>query len=957
MSTPGATKVRLKVGSRAGAAGGGGGARRQAGDDDDYRLDDDVVVISSDEDDELAGADVAVDDDEDDWEVYDSEEEERPAAKAKAARQPTRGARKAGGAAKPAARKAAGGGRGGGRRGRGSGGSSSTQTAGRRRGRSEFGEDADLEEEFFSEDEEGEGVYRLGAGDEEFRDFSGMQLKPDHYNRPLWVCPDARIFLETFSPVYKQAYDFLIAIAEPVSRPECIHEYQLTPHSLYAAVSIGLETGTVVAVLNRLSKNVLPPEIKRFVRGCTQNYGKVKLVLQQNRFFVESPHPEILRQLLRDPVIKAAAVPAPGGAGAGGGGGGAAGDEGLQAFRVGAARRDRAVADLARIEEIDLAAEEGEPGGAGAGQPSADAAAASQQQGDTQQGQQPGQQQQQQPPSYMLDAVEEDPDKELHSFEVNPEKVENVKERCLPDALNYPMLEEYDFKNDTHNPDLAIDLKPNVQHRPYQEKSLSKMFGNGRARSGIIVLPCGAGKSLVGVSAAARIKKSCLCLCTNGVSVDQWKYQFEMWTNIQKNQVCRFTSQSREWFESPSGVCITTYTMVAFSGRRSAEGERIMQQIMSREWGLILLDEVHVVPAAMFRRVLGIVKAHCKLGLTATLVREDALISDLNFLIGPKLYEANWLDLTRGGHIANVQCAEVWCPLTREFAREYFRPGVSQTVKQLLYVMNPAKLRACQFLVQYHEARGDKVIVFSDNIYALREYAVRLRKPFIYGATGHQERTRILHAFKHNPQVNTVFLSKVGDNSLDIPEANVLVQISSHAGSRRQEAQRLGRILRKKKARPGAPSGAEEFDAFFYTLLTLDTQEVYFTAKRQQFLIDQGYSYKVIPSLLEAAGPQATDGLLLSSRDEQLDVLAAILAASDADLAEEDVGEDKDDLSSHLKKKATTKRVVGNMAALSGAAGISYMEYSTGQGAGGRGGAQRKPPGGGKLAKLAKRFG
>lgn len=924
------TKVRLKLpgwvppgASGTGTGGGGrGGRKAQGGEDEDYQPDADVVVISDDEDDddaEVAGAGAGArgrgyrkgrfeDEDDEDWE------------------------------------------------------------AGRRRARSEnFGEDEDLDDEFISDDEEG-AVWRLGAGDEEFRDFSGMQLKPDHYNRPLWVCPDARIFLETFSPVYKQAYDFLIAISEPVSRPEWIHEYQLTPHSLYAAVSIGLETATIIAVLNRLSKNVLPNDIKKFVRGCTQNYGKVKLVLQQNRFFVESPHPEILRQLLEDRVIKDAselpqapgsiagaagtAAGAEGGPAAGaaaaaaaGGGGGGGGGQGLTQFHVGAARRDRAVADLARMEEIDLVGEdeeEDEGGQRGAGPAPGG--------GDAQLAQQ-AQQAQQQQPSYMLDAVEEDPDKELHSFEVDPAKVEKVKERCLPDALNYPMLEEYDFKNDTHNPDLGIDLKPNVTHRPYQEKSLSKMFGNGRARSGIIVLPCGAGKSLVGVSAAARIKKSCLCLCTNGVSVDQWKYQFEMWTNIQKSQVCRFTSQTREWFDSPAGVCITTYTMVAFSGKRSAEGEKIMQQIMSREWGLILLDEVHVVPAAMFRRVLGIVKAHCKLGLTATLVREDSLIGDLNFLIGPKLYEANWLDLTRGGHIANVQCAEVWCPLTREYAREYMRPSASQTQKQLLYVMNPAKLRACQFLVDYHERRGDKVIVFSDNIYALREYAIRMKKPFIYGATGHQERTRILHAFKHNSAVNTVFLSKVGDNSLDIPEANVLVQISSHAGSRRQEAQRLGRILRKKKARPGVAAGAEEFDAFFYTLVTLDTQEVYFTAKRQQFLIDQGYSYKVIPALLEAAGAQDSDQLLLSSREDQLDVLASILAASDADLAEEDEGDDRDDVAK-LRQRAATKRVVGNMAALSGAAGISYLEYSTG---GGRG--RSKPPGGGKLAKMAKKFG
>lgn len=159
--------------------------------------------------------------------------------------------------------------------------------------------------------------------------------------------------------------------------------------------------------------------------------------------------------------------------------------------------------------------------------------------------------------------------------------------------------------------------------------------------------------------------------------------------------------------------------------------------------------------------MIGIIKAHCKLGLTATLVREDSLITDLNFLIGPKLYEANWLDLTRDGHIANVQCAEIWCPMTREFFAEYLKQeNVSK--RHLLYVMNPNKFRACQFLIDYHErVRGDKVIVFSDNIFALKTYATKLKKPFIYGPTTHAERTRILHSFKHNPQVNTVFLSKV----------------------------------------------------------------------------------------------------------------------------------------------------------------------------------------------------
>uniref|UniRef100_A0A453FBJ2 DNA 3'-5' helicase n=1 Tax=Aegilops tauschii subsp. strangulata TaxID=200361 RepID=A0A453FBJ2_AEGTS len=608
------------------------------------------------------------------------------------------------------------------------------------------------------------------------RDFTKLELKLDHVNRPLWACADGRIFLETFSPLYKQAYDFLIAIAEPVCRPESMHEYNLTPHSLYAAVSVGLETTTIISVLSKLSKTKLPHEIIDFIHGSTANYGKVKLVLKKNQYFVESPFPEVLKTLLNDDVIsKARKAP----------------EDCLAVSRT--AGEIASGHDL--LDEMQLAA-----------------------------------------------ATEE---KETHSFEIDSAQVENVKQRCLPNALNFPMLEEYDFRNDTVNPDLDMELKPQARPRPYQEKSLSKMFGNGRARSGIIVLPCGAGKSLVGVSAACRIKKSCLCLATNAVSVDQWAFQFKLWSTIRDEHISRFTSDNKEKFRGMAGVVVTTYNMVAFGGKRSEDSEKIIEEIRNREWGLLLMDEVHVVPAHMFRKVISITKSHCKLGLTATLVREDERITDLNFLIGPKLYEANWLDLVKGGFIANVQCAEVWCPMTKEFFAEYLKKENSKK-KQVLYVMNPNKFRACEFLIRFHEQqRGDKIIVFADNLFALTAYAMKLRKPMIYGATSHAERTRILYQFKNSPEVNTVFLSKVGDNSIDIPEANVIIQISSHAGSRRQEAQRLGRILRAKgKHQDRMAGGKEEYNAFFYSLVSTDTQEMYYSTKRQQFLIDQGYSFK-----------------------------------------------------------------------------------------------------------------
>mmetsp|Transcript_11033 Transcript_11033/g.28299 ORF Transcript_11033/g.28299 Transcript_11033/m.28299 type:complete len:786 (+) Transcript_11033:231-2588(+) len=656
-------------------------------------------------------------------------------------------------------------------------------------------------------DIEEDSYFRVGDAGESVFDFSRMGIKDDCSRRPMWVTPDARIFLEANSPIYKQATDFLIAIAEPVCRPEFIHEYMITPHSLYAAVSVGLDTQTMIQVLNTLSKVPLHEDIHLFIKASTENYGKVKLVLRENRFFVETSDTKIAKQLQKDSVIQTAQL-------------------------------------HSHVE------------------------------------------------SHATDALGVDDSDAVFSIEIDPMQVEHVKQRCLPGGLNLPLLEEYDYQNDSINPDIAIELLPHVRHRPYQEKSLTKLLGNGRSRSGIIVLPCGAGKTLVGVTAAARIRKTCLCLVDSSVAVDQWRHQFLMWTSLSESQITRVTSHQNEPFVTLGDITITTYTMVSFTGKRSAESQRMMDAISDREWGLLLLDEVHVVPAAMFRKVLGIVKSHCKLGLTATLVREDERISDLNFLIGPKIYEANWQDLTRDGHIASVNCAEVWCPMTENFMSQYVRLE-GNPKRQLFYAMNPNKFSACQFLIAYHEKRGDKIIVFSDNIFALREYATRLHKYFIYGPTPHSERTDILNKFR-NDEIATVFMSKVGDTGIDLPQANVLIQISSHAGSRRQEAQRLGRILRAKKAAPGEKP---DNTAFFYTLVSKDTQEMFYSTKRQQFLVDQGYNFRVITDLLDNADRSA---LIMSDPAEQAASLQKVLKAEETG---EEILNDADDIAKLRNKK------------------------------------------------------
>jgi DNA excision repair protein ERCC-3 len=245
---------------------------------------------------------------------------------------------------------------------------------------------------------------------------------------------------------------------------------------------------------------------------------------------------------------------------------------------------------------------------------------------------------------------------ELHP---DPKRVELVRRRC--NDIQYPMLEEYEFRKDNAAAlDLRIQLKPSASHRDYQVKALSKMFGNGRARSGIIVLPCGAGKTLTGITAATTIKKNTLVLATTNMAANQWKREFEKWTAVDPRDVVVFTSDNVEDITNRNPiVLISTYSMISFHGQRAIRTAEVIRDIKTREWGLVLLDEVHVVPANTFRECIGSTHSRCKLGLTATLVREDNLIEDLFFLIGPKLYEANWQDLSREGYLAKVQ----WCGL------------------------------------------------------------------------------------------------------------------------------------------------------------------------------------------------------------------------------------------------------------------------------------------------------
>ena len=712
------------------------------------------------------------------------------------------------------------------------------------------------------------------------KDFSWMSLKPDHHLRPLWINPDkAHIVLESFNPYADKAQDFLTTISEPLSRPEYLHEYALTSNSLYAAVSVGLDPNDIISTLDRFSKTPIPQFIRDYITTSTAAFGKVKLVLKDTKYFLETADAALLQQLLKDEVIgpwrvqgsetkttavKSSAIIIPGT-------NNAAGVREAQAVEAPAAR-------------------EGEP---------------------------------KQDDIYATLNEDDDDDDdagEVHSFQIPDEGVEIVQRRCM--HIGLPALEEYDFRNDHVNANLEIDLRPAARIRPYQEKSLSKMFGNGRAKSGIIVLPCGAGKTLVGITAACTIRKGVIILCTSSMSVVQWRQEFLKWSNINPNDIAVFTSDHKEKFTRNTGIIVTTYSMVTQTRQRSYEAGKMMEFLNNREWGLMILDEVHVVPAAIFRKVTSNIKTHSKLGLTATLLREDEKIVDLNFLIGPKLYEANWMELAEQGHIAKVQCAEVWCPMTTEFYSEYLRQ--SHRKRGLLYIMNPNKFQACQFLINYHEGRGDKIIVFSDNVYALKCYAEKLGRAYIYGETPQAERMRILDNFQHNENINTLFLSKIGDTSLDLPEATCLIQISSHYGSRRQEAQRLGRILRAKRRND------EGFNAFFYSLVSKDTQEMYYSSKRQAFLVDQGYAFKVITHL---SGMEKLPGLAFATPAERRELLQNVMIQNEGAFDTEQINDDLfsaqgGKAAAARQKRANARRTAGMLSELSGGQDMAYVEMN-----------------------------
>ena len=370
--------------------------------------------------------------------------------------------------------------------------------------------------------------------------------------------------------------------------------------------------------------------------------------------------------------------------------------------------------------------------------------------------------------------------------------------------------------------DLELDTK-DWSLREYQKLAVDRFSDLG---SGVVVLPCGAGKTLVGAAAMAEIKTNTLILVTNSVSARQWKHELINRTTLTEEQIAEYSGSSKDLAE----VTIATYQIL--TTKRGGQYKHL-ELLNARDWGLIVYDEVHLLPAPIFKMTAEL-QAKRRLGLTATLVREDGREGDVFSLIGPKRFDALWKDIEAEGYIAPANCYEVRIPLTDEKRMEY---AIAQQEERFRIASTiDEKIEITKAILKKHP--DEPALIIGQYLEQIEQFSTKLEIPKLTGETPVDEREQLYKAFREG-KIPALVVSRVANFSVDLPEASVAIQISGSFGSRQEEAQRLGRLMRPK---------ADGRAAHFYTLISRDTVEQDFAQNRQRFLAEQGYGYQIIDS-------------------------------------------------------------------------------------------------------------
>lgn len=543
---------------------------------------------------------------------------------------------------------------------------------------------------------------------------------------PLWIQKDLTVWLEAEHPEAAEAAGMLSGFAELVKTPGRMHQYRITPFTLWNAASSGLTADRICRFLHSASRFGLPQTVQGEIRTLMGRCGMFRLEAVEGTLLLSAESGEALGLL-----------------------------EGIPAVSrfFGLRRNDAAV--------------EVEPGYRG-----------------------------------------------------------RLKQEMA--RSGYPVVDKAGFLPGEALPVRfreKLDNGAAFRLRSYQVEAVEAFVREDyTGGSGVLVMPCGAGKTVVGLAVMARYACETLILTVNGTSMSQWKRELLQKTTVSPEWIGEYSGERKE----VRPVTVATYQMLTHGAGRKETAH--LDLFRSRKWGLIIYDEVHLLPAPVFRMTAELQSAR-RLGLTATLIREDGLEADVFGLVGPKRYEISWKQLEREGWLAKVNCTEVRVPFSCGERESYDQALPREKIR--VAAENPRKLEILRRLLA--GCREERVLIIGQYLDQLRQAAEATGTPLICGDTKYDERERLFQAFREG-DLRTLVVSRVANFAVDLPDASVAVQISGSFGSRQEEAQRMGRILRPK-------SGTNA--ARFFTLVTENSREQDFAVNRQLFLLEQGYRYEV----------------------------------------------------------------------------------------------------------------
>ena len=583
-----------------------------------------------------------------------------------------------------------------------------------------------------------------------------------NYENPLIVQGDRSLLLDVHAPLAEECRNALIPFAELEKSPEHLHTYKLSPLSLWNAASANFSADDAIAVLQKYARYDVPQSIIVWIKEISNRFGKIKLINAPNVHFSDDSEKTIIKKTV----------------------------DGKEVLQKITEQYLYLVADsLAVFKEI------------GANHSVK---------------------------KYLTVPITATaPDAPDYSYILKLTDRGTIKQLLL--QTGWPVKDEVPLCD---GESLSIHLREKLSNgkeliiRDYQKKSAQALIGDKGPGTGFgtIVLPCGSGKTIVGMTIMDMLKTSTLIITTNISAVHQWIDELLDKTDLNRDQIAEYSGENKEI----KPVTVATYQVLTW--RPNKEGPYPHFSLFhKRNWGLIIYDEVHMLPAPVFR-VVAELQAVRRVGLTATLVREDGCEGYVFSLVGPKRYDVPWKELEREHWIADAECIEVRIDLPVSSEIDYAVSTARE--KHKIASMNIKKLPIVKEIIQ--KCPDDKILVIGQYVQQLSLIAKELDVPLITGKTPNSERDKIYADFRDG-KTKVLVVSKVANFAIDLPDASVAIQVSGTFGSRQEEAQRLGRILRPKERK-----------SRFFTLITRNTVEEEFGSNRQKFLAEQGYEYKIV---------------------------------------------------------------------------------------------------------------